>query len=49
MIEYEMMGHIYMKVPKNTEWLKEGCIPNTPPPEYIKNITFEDLERSNND
>jgi len=29
----------------NKEWFNTGCIPKTPP-EYIKDITFEDLERN---
>lgn len=44
MNEYTMMGHIYKKVPKNMEWLKEGCI-CAEVPDYIMNTTFEDLEK----
>ena len=30
--------------PVNTEWFKEGVLAKTTP-EYMKNITFEDLEK----
>lgn len=43
-----MEGH---KIPDETEpinkdWFNTGCIPEIPP-EYIKEITLEDLERNN--